>query len=236
MSLAVNRSMVAPGYFETVRIPLREGRDFTEQDGPKSAPVMIVNQAFARKYFNGTNPVGRTARIGNTGLTVIGMARDSKYFSPAEPPTPHFYIPFRRFYNGSQELDFFIRTSGEPTQAISMLCRAVADVDPSAAGFHAVPHAEYTQVALFGQKLAAALMGALGVMCLVLAALGLYSVMSYAVSQRSHEIGIRMAMGAKAGDVLSMVVRDGMRLAAIGIAGGIAVALVAVLRRGVDNV
>ena len=171
----------------------------------------------------------------NLPFTVVGLARDSKYFTPAEPPTPHFYFPFRQFYSGSPELYFFIRTSIDPSQAIATLRRAVADTDPNAAAFHAVPLAEYTQVALFGQKVAAGLMGALGLLCLVLAGLGLYSVMSYAVSQRSHEIGIRMAMGAKGGDVVSMVVRDGMRLAAIGIAGGIAIALVAVRVAGVST-
>ena len=219
-SLNVNRSLVAPGYFSTLKIPLLAGRDFTEMDEKQAPPVMIVNQAFALRYFHGQNPVGRTVRILNTPFTVVGLAKDSKYFSPTEAPRPFFYLPFRQFYSPSPELDFFIRTNGEPEQAIATLRRAVAGVDPNAGAFHAVALAEYTQVALFGQKVAASLMGVLGVMCLLLAALGLYSVMSYAVSQRIQEIGIRMAMGAKPADVIRMIVRQGMGLATVGLAIG----------------
>ena len=151
---------------------------------------------------------------------MVGLARDSKYFSPAEAPTPHFYLAFQQFYNSSPELYFLVRTASQPVQAIPLLRRAVTETDPNAAAFHAVPLAEYTEVATFGQKVAANLMGALGLMCLLLAAMGLYSVMSYTVSQRIPEIGIRMAMGARPRNVIGMVVGQGMALAAAGMAVG----------------
>ena len=113
-----------------------------------------------------------------------------------------------------------MRTADQPAQAIPLLRRAVAETDPNAAAFHAVPLAEYTEVATFGQKVAANLMGALGLMCLLLAAMGLYSVMSYTVSQRIPEIGIRMAMGARPRNVIAMVVGQGMALALTGMAVG----------------
>ncbi len=218
--LSVNRSVVAPGYFATMKISLLAGRDFTERDDVKAGPVMIVNEAFARRYFHGVSPVGRHVRCMNKDFTVAGMARDSKYFNPAEAPRPFFYLAFRQFYTATPELHLFIRTTMEPSRAIATLRRVVASVDPSAGAFHAVPLAEYTQVALFGQKVAASLMGALGLICLLLAALGLYSVMSCAVSQRRQEIGIRMAMGARPGDVVGMVVRQGMKLAMFGLLAG----------------
>jgi len=181
---------------------------------------MIVNQAFARRFFRGQNPVGRKVRAAGKWCRVGGVARDSKYFSPAEPPTPHFYMAFEQFYNSSPELYFLARTAGQPVQTIPLLRRAVTETDPNAAAFHPVPLAEYTEVATFGQKVAANLLGTLGLMCLLLAGMGLYSVMSYSVSQRIPEIGIRMAMGARPWNVIGMVVGQGMALALTGMALG----------------
>jgi predicted lysophospholipase L1 biosynthesis ABC-type transport system permease subunit len=181
---------------------------------------MIVNQAFARRFFRGQNPVGRKVRAAGKWCRVVGMARDSKYFSPAEPPTPHFYLAFQQFYNSSPELYFLVRTAGQPVQSIPLLRRAVIETDPNAVAFHAVSLAEYTEVATFGQKVAANLMAALGLMCLLLAGMGLYSVMSYTVSQRIPEIGIRMAMGARPRNVIGMMLRQGMALALAGMTIG----------------
>jgi predicted permease len=224
-SLSVNRAKVAPGYFDVLKIPMLEGRDFTPADDQNAPPVMIVNQTFAARYFHGGTPLGRKVWRSGKAFTVVGMARDSKYFSPAEPPRPFFYVPFRQTYDGSRELYLFLGTHGDPSLAIPTLRRDVARVDPNASAFHAVPLSEYTQVSLFGQNVAATLMSALGLMCLLLAAVGIYSVMSYAVSQRTQEIGIRLAMGARPADVIRMVVRQGMGLAAAGLLIGASVAL-----------
>jgi predicted permease len=224
-SPTVNRALVSPDYFATLRIPILEGRDFTERDDRRGEPVMIVNQGFAKRFFHGQSPVGRKVRAAGKWCTVVGMARDSKYFSPAEAPRPHFYLAFPQFYDVSPELYFLVRTDGPPVQAIPLLRRAVTETDANASAFHVVPLAEYTQVATIGQKVAANLMGALGLMCLLLAGLGLYSVMSYTVSQRIPEIGIRMAMGARPRNVIGMVVRQGMTLALAGIALGSVAAL-----------
>lgn len=225
-SMNVNRAIVAPDYFAVMRIPLLAGRDFRDSDDRKSAPVIIVNQAFARRYFHSETAVGRRVRVLDRWMTVIGLARDSKYFSPAEPPLPHFYLCFQQLRPGLlREVYFFIRTAGDPQPAIPLLRRVVAATDPGATSFHAVPLAEYMQIGLFPQRVAASLMASLGAMCLFLAALGLYSVMAYAVSQRAQEIGVRMAMGARPVDVVGMLLRQGMRLALAGLAVGIAAAL-----------
>ncbi len=224
-SMRINRAMVSPGYFETMRIPLLTGRDFTEADDSKTAPVMIVNQAFARRYFRSETVVGRRVKLFDKWMTVVGVARDSKYFSPAESPQPHFYLAFQQYQEGLHELDVFIRAAGDPEKSIPMLRRVAAATDSGASSFHAVSLAEYTQIALFGQKVAASLMAALGVMCLFLAALGLYSVMACAVNQRAQEIGIRMAMGARPGQVIGMLLRQGMILALAGLAAGVVAAL-----------
>ena len=219
-SPAVSRALVAPDYFATMRIPILEGRDFNSRDERKGEPVMIVNQAFAKRYFKGQSPVGRKVRAAGKWCRVVGLARDSKYFSPAEAPAPYFYLAFQQFYSSSPELYFLVRTASQPVQAIPLLRRAVTEIDPNASAFHAVPLAEYTEVATFGQKVAASLMGALGLMCLLLAAMGLYSVMSYTVNQRIPEIGIRMAMGARPWNVIAMVVGQGMALTVAGMTVG----------------
>ena len=224
---AVNRALVSPDYFATMQIPLLEGRDFTAQDDRNAEPVMIVNQAFAKRYFHGESPVGHKVRAAGKWSRVVGLARDCKYFSPAEPAIPYFYHPFSQFYGSSPELYFLMRTAGQPAQAIPLLRRAVAETDPNASAYHAVPLAEYTGVATLGQKVAASLMGALALVCLVLAALGLYSVMSYSVSQRIPEIGIRMAMGAQPWNVIAMVVWQGVGLALSGMVVGTLAALAA---------
>jgi predicted permease len=222
-STSVNRAYISPGYFDTMRIPLLEGRDFNARDDRTAEPVMIVNQTFAKRFFHGRSPVGRKVRAGGKSCTVVALARDSKYFGPGEAPAPFFYQAFSQFYSASPELYFLARTAVPPVQSIPLLRRAVAETDPNAAAFHAVPLAEYTEVATFGQKVAANLMAALAFMCLLLAAIGLYSVMSYTVSQRVPEIGIRIAMGARPRNVIGMVVGQGMGLASLGmLLGGIA--------------
>src|SRR5260370_39068198 len=125
-----------------MRIPILEGRDFNTRDEPKGEPVMIVNQAFAKRYFHGQSPLGHKVRAAGKWCRVVGLARDSKYFSPAEAPTPHFYLAFQQFYDNSPELYFLVRTPGQPVQAIPLLRRAVTERDWKASAFHCVPLAE----------------------------------------------------------------------------------------------
>ena len=236
---SVNRALVSPDYFATMQIPIVAGRDFNVRDDRTAEPVIIVNQSFSRLFFRGADPLGRKVQVAGKVARVVGLAHDSKYFTPAETPAPHFYLPFIQFYGGSPELYFLVRTTGQPLTAIPLLRRVVLETDSNATAFHAVPLAEYTAVATFGEKAAASLMGTLGIICLLLAALGLYGVMSYSVSQRIPEIGIRMAMGARPANVIAMIVSQGMALAIVGLSIGVVAALattrlVATMLFGVD--
>jgi predicted permease len=223
-NMSVGRTRIAPGYFDVLRIPLLEGRDFTEQDDVNTAPVAIVNEPFARRYFAGRNPVGRKIHGLGKWLTVVGLVKGSKYYLVTEPPRPYFYVPFRQV-PAPEDIVFYVRAAGDPANAIATLRREAAAVDPDASVFDAMPLADYIDAPLFPQRFAASLLSALGAMSLLLAAVGLYSVMAYAVSQRTHEIGIRLAMGARPRDVLAIVIRKGIILTGAGMLAGMAVAL-----------
>jgi ABC-type antimicrobial peptide transport system permease subunit len=202
-----------------------EGRDFTEQDDEKTNPVMIVNQTFVKRFFAGRNPVGRRIQGWGEWFTVVGVVQDSKYHYPGEAPLPYFYVPFRQVYRADMQLAYYVRTVGNPNNALAMVRQKVKEIDPNVTVFDAVPLTEYIGASLFPQKVAASMLTVLGALAVILAAVGLYSVMSYSVVQRTHEIGIRMALGARPEDVLRLVVRQGLLLASAGMLAGFAMAI-----------
>ncbi len=224
--MKINRTVAAPGYLNVLRIPLLEGRDFTARDLQDDAqPVTIVNESFAKRFFPGGHAIGRKIRFSGKWSSVVGLARDSKYFSAIEPARPHLYLPFRAGATTNQQIYFLVRTPGRPEAAIPTFRRAATEVDPDAGAYFSMPLTDWTEVTLLPQKIAASLLGALGLISLALAAIGLYSVMAYAVSQRSQEIGIRMALGAEPRNVLGSVLRQGLRLASLGLFIGFLAAL-----------
>ncbi len=223
--LKVHVTVVSPGYFDLLKIPLLEGRDFTDKDDPDAERVMLVDQAFARRFFEGASPVGREAAVRGKSYRIVGLVRDSKYFSYTEISKPHFYLPFRQAYLQGQQALFFIRTGLDPERTIGVIRSRAMALDPNSGGFSAAPLAEYNELLLIPLKLAAGLLAALGVIAFVLSAVGLYGVMSYTVSQRTRELGIRMVLGARPREVLGVVVRQGMLLAGAGVAGGLLLAL-----------
>jgi predicted permease len=222
-AMNVNRSFVSPGYFETMRVPLLEGREFRASDDEKAPRVAIVTEAFARQYYPGESPVGRAIQLWGRPYMVVGLARDGRYFSRAEAPRPFVYVPFIQNHRFSQEIYFFGRCTGTLSDAAGAMRGAAAEIAPGV-GLHTVPLSEYIQVSSLPERLSASLVGALGGVSMFVAAIGLFSVISYAVSQRGQEIGIRLAMGARGTDVMAMVLRDGLRLAGIGLAAGIVAA------------
>lgn len=224
-SMNIYRNVVAPGYFHLMGIPLVEGRDFTAQDQEKTEQVMIVSQEFARRYFGGGEAIGRKVHGWGRWFTVVGVARDSKYHRPNEKLEPYFYVAFRQTYRADLAITLYVKAAANSNQTIATVLREVRALDPELDLYDPMPLRDYIQASLFPQKMAASLLAVLGAVAMVLAAIGLYSVMAYSISQRTHEIGVRMALGARPADVRRLMVRQGMEMAGIGLAAGIVVAL-----------
>ena len=224
-NMKIDRDLVAPGYFDLMKIPLVEGRDFDLRDeappGDRThLKVMIIDQEFARRFFAGRDPIGRKVRGWGQWFTVIGVVANSKHHKFTEGPQPFFYIPIRQIYRPEYGLTFHVRTAGPVANAIAAVRREAAAIDPAMMIFDSMPMTEYISASLYGQKVGATLLNVLGMLGLLMAALGLYSVMAYSVAQRTAEIGIRMTLGAKPRDMLLLVIRQGLGFAIAGLAVG----------------
>jgi predicted permease len=224
--MLIHRATVPPGYFDFMGIRLIEGRDFTERDESGAGAVMIVNETFAQHFFGEAPPIGRTIHISGTNVTVIGEVKDSKYDTPMQAPVPYFYVPFQQVFAPGLNFSMLIKTSGDPMAVISDLRREALALNQDAF-FHSVRLEDAVGYSLYPQKVAATLLTATATLCLLLAAVGLYSVMSYAISQRTQEIGVRMALGASHFKVLQMVARESVLLTLPGLVLGVGAALVA---------
>jgi len=228
-SLAVHHASVSPGYFDVLRMPLLAGRDFRPQDNPDAPRVMIVNESFARRFFDGRDPVGRQVWTNRKPFTIVGMVKDSKYYTLSEGPQPYFYMSFDQVHYGSGEsgVALYARTERDARGLVSVLRHEMSAIDPNSAGLTAMPLSDYISAAWFGPRLTSFFLGVLGIISILLAAVGLYGVMAHAVSHRTREIGIRMALGADREGVLRMVLRRGSLLALTGVASGLAISLAA---------
>lgn len=219
--IRVHHTSVAPGYFDLLKTPLLQGRDFTLADDAAAPPVMIVNQAFATRYFGNATAIGRRVQVRSKWHTIVGVVKDSRYFSFTDAPQPHFYRPFRQAYRTGQQLIFFVRTNGDPESAIASLRANAAAVDSTASGFLAATLWDYNALLLLPMKLATNLLTVLGAIAFLLAGVGLHGVISYTVSQRTRELGIRMALGAGANQLLALVLKQGLLLSGGGILLGL---------------
>jgi predicted permease len=224
--MIVQRATAPPGYFKLMGIPLLEGRYFTEMNGEGKPLVIIVNEAFARRFFRGEDPIGRKVRVEHNPATVIGLVKDSKYDTLIEAPLPFFYIPFDQWFKPGLNFAVLLKTNGDPMLLRPVLQREALALNPDAVS-HTSRMEDATSSSLYTQRVAASLLSVIRAVCIVLAAIGLYCVMSYAVSQRTQELGVRMALGANPNNVLALVMREGLRLTAPGLVAGIAAALTA---------
>jgi len=221
-SFGASVNIIGDDYFDTMGIPLLAGLDFTSQelaDGPRQA---IVNAHMATTFW-GASAVGQTFTLGQTEYVVKGVASDSKYQTLSEEPLFFVYVPrSQRFSSGP----FLIaRLGGDPAEALAAIRRAVATIAPDLPVLQIVSLRSYADLGLLPQRVAAAVAGVMGVVVILLAAVGIYGVTAQITRRRAPEIGIRMALGADRGDVLRLVIAQGMRAPLIGLVGGLAVAL-----------
>jgi predicted permease len=219
---AVLSSAVSPGYFETMRTRVVEGRGFTDADQEGAPLVAVVNETMGKRLWPGRGAIGRTFRIGAADaplVTVVGVAQDGKYRDVMEAPQPYLYLPLGQRYVGSTTL--IVRTAGEPLFTVSAVRDAVRALD-AGISLEDVKTLEALVVgrAMLPYRIASAFAGLLGGVALVLAVMGLYSLVMFAVTERTREIGIRIAMGATTGQVTTMIAAWGLRLAGIGIVIG----------------
>lgn len=222
--MGIDLNVVGPDYFRTTEIPLGSGRDFAEADRDGAPKVVVINQTMAKRFWPGQDAVGHRVHIWGDWRTIVGVARDIKYHRMNEPPQSFIYLPELQADDTSTDANILVR-SQMSTAAVLADVRAVAkSLDPKIQPLETDTLTNLLHLSLFANRTAASVASTLGGLGILLAALGIYGVLSYSVSQRLREIGIRIALGAQRKDVLGLVVGQGMRLALAGAATGIVAA------------
>ena len=214
----VEFNQVSPGYFATVGIPLLSGREFARLDDEKAAPVAVINEAMAAQYWHGRDAVGDHFLAKGQPIQVVGIVKNSKYRSILETQKPFYYVPLRQ--NFSVQGNLFVRTFQKPATMGPILVQQMRSLDPNLPLMETISMGEQVDRTSYTQRLAVALLGVFGGLALVLAAIGHYGVMSYAVSQSRRDLGLRMALGATGSNLLRLVMSQGLALTAGGIVLG----------------
>jgi macrolide transport system ATP-binding/permease protein len=229
-------NQVGPGYFATMGIPIVSGREFTRSDNDTTFPAVVVNEQMVAKYWHGQDPVGKRIQVKDRWMQVIGVARNSKYATFAEEIKPFFYVSLGQLgRNFAVRTNLMVRTSRSPGAMATALAHEVHSLDAGLGLSEVITMREYmNRSALASQQIVVALLSIFGGIALLLAAIGLYGVMSYAVSQSTHEFGLRMALGASPSNLLRLVMSHGLALTVGGVALG-AVAALALTRLIADD-
>ena len=214
-------AIITPNYFKTMQIPIVKGRDFTPQDTKSSQRATIVSEAFAERYWPHQEALGKqlNSDFTNEWFTVVGIARDTKVRSLNETPTPEVYLPLYQVYRANMIIH--ARVAGDPLIVGKTIQTAVHEQNADLVMFDVNTLESQELFASFGQRVAGTFVGAFGLLALILAAVGIYGVTAYTTRQRTHEIGIRMALGASKDDILRLVLGHGLRLTLIGVGLGL---------------
>jgi putative ABC transport system permease protein len=212
---------VEPGYFQTVRIPVLRGRTFTDEDAPGAPRVSVVNETMARRFWSGKNPIGARLRLfgESSPVEIVGVVRDSTYMTMGEPPRLMVYLCLRQNY--SPTVTLCVRTSGDPQAILGPARREIQKLDPGILVSDLQTMPQIIHESLWAPRLGAILFAAFGALAGLLTVVGIYGVISYSVGQRTREMGIRIALGAQAGNVLRKVLAEGMILVVWGIVLGL---------------
>jgi putative ABC transport system permease protein len=225
-ALAANYRMVSSDYFKSLGIRLLKGRYFTEQDTENGPPAVIINNALANRYFAATDPLNKLIRRQNPQpnaapfpwMQVVGVVEDVRHSALSDNPRPEMYVPF--YQNASRDMTFVVRTSSDPRTMIGTVREQIHSIDKDQPVYNVQRMEEIVATSAYLNRFSMSLLGIFAVVALVLSSIGIYSLIAYSVTQRTNEIGIRMALGARPRDVLMLFVKQGMMLALIGIVIG----------------
>jgi putative ABC transport system permease protein len=217
--------VISPDYFRAMGMTLLKGRAFSNQDGEASQPVVIINEAVARQLFPNEDPIGKRLLIANAKgkpHEIIGIVADIRNWGLMQPPAPEFYLNYQQA--APPFLGLAVRTKGDPRQVVADVRRAIWAVDSDQPLYNVMTMEQALSDSISKQRFSMLMLAIFAVVAFVLAAIGIYGIASYSVTQRTHEIGVRMALGAKSGDVVKTIVRQGILLILVGIASGLLIA------------
>jgi len=228
-NVTMDFQIVSPNYFSTLEIPIKRGRGLNATDVETTEPVIVINETMARQYWPNEDPVGKRLGIGESTKdtawrTIVGVVSDIRHASLSEPPVPTAFIAYRQDLESWPRMGFVIKAKGDAASLSAAVRKELAEIDRAQPVYAIQPMENLLRTSVAQRRFIMLLLGSLSAIALTLAMVGIYGVISFSVSERTQEIGIRMALGARASDVLRMVLGQGMRVALIGIVIGLGAA------------